>query len=284
MVGALWLSLILSLLAMGMISMTQDGLLDVRTDEKTEKAWLLAESGVSMAKYNIARRQNGWVQGPEAYNYELGETKLDIYVLSPRGKPDINYASPALMRRLISGLGMTPDRAAILADRIADWRDEDDFKHLSGAEKNDYLAAGQAIGPGNRPFKDLGELDRVLDMSWREAACIRSFVTVWSGQAGLEPQAVTGRLREIFGMQELSEPAALNYRRSTLAGQVFEVVSDAPFSAKAKARYREIFRYTGIPADPVRTHHVERRIVKVDDTPMKSIPQVCPVSDLESGG
>lgn len=93
---------------------------------------------------------------------------------------DINKAEPVQIAQLLELAGFDPDRAAMLADRIADWRDEDDLKHLNGAERGEYLAAGLAP-PANRDFVTPLEIAKVLGVGADLAACLEPTLSVYGG-------------------------------------------------------------------------------------------------------
>lgn len=277
MIAALWLSLILALLAIGLISMSRNAVLETKTKTKLEAVWLKAESGISIAKYNIAKRQNRWAPREAPYTARIAEDDdLTVYITSPRGKLDINYASPALLSQIFTLLGYESERAVQMADRLADWRDEDSLTRLYGAERADYQLEGGKQGPANAPFRDVKSIGLVLGMTPQDVNCLTPFLTIYAQSPQIEPASVRGALRPLLGLPEQPDNPVSGFRRSSLAGQVFEVTADVAYSERAKARVIEVFRYTGIPSDPVWTHHQTRTIVAAEDTPLQTIPGECP--------
>jgi general secretion pathway protein K len=124
---------------------------------------------------------------------------LRIVVEDEAGKVDLNAASERLLTNLLRGLGATPREAAALADRILDFRDADDERSPLGAERSDYAAAGLTYGPKNAAFEAVEELDQVLNIPPGWLARLRPFVTVYSGQSGVDstvaPIELLGALR-----------------------------------------------------------------------------------------
>jgi len=59
-----------------------------------------------------------------------------------RGLIDLNAADDVRLGRLFSILGVPAAKHAALIDALRDYVDEDDLKHLNGAESADYAAAG----------------------------------------------------------------------------------------------------------------------------------------------
>src|SRR5207248_8576431 len=89
------------------------------------------------------------------------ESNIQFYVtaVDESSKIDLNYASDALLRSLMTSVGGLDDQAAShVVDAILDWRDPDDAKRPNGAEADDYRAAGLKYGPSNAPVETVGEL------------------------------------------------------------------------------------------------------------------------------
>jgi general secretion pathway protein K len=113
-----------------------------------------------------------------------GGATLAIAVQDEAGKVDLNIAGPALIRALLMGLGVSAGEAAV--DAILDYRDQDDTRRFSGAERADYLAAGRLYGPRNGPFLAVEDLASVLGLTQADADRLRPFVTVYSGLVGVD--------------------------------------------------------------------------------------------------
>ena len=113
-----------------------------------------------------------------------GGATLSIVVQDEAGKVDINIAGPVLIRALVLGLGVSAGEAAV--DAILDYRDEDDARRISGAERAEYLAAGRLHGPRNGPFLAVEDLASVLGLTQADADRLRPFVTVHSGLSGID--------------------------------------------------------------------------------------------------
>jgi general secretion pathway protein K len=100
---------------------------------------------------------------------------------------DLNVAPDALLRSMLVAQGVEDDKAAHIADAIADWRDPDDFKRPNGAEEADYRAAGLKYGPANGPFETVAEVGRVLGVTSDIYARLVRITTVYSRQPGINP-------------------------------------------------------------------------------------------------
>lgn len=276
MVAALWLSLILALLSIAMITISRDALLEIKTHKKLEAAWLAAESGLSIAKYNIARRQTPWAARDRPYIAKVGDQDIEIRVQSPKGKIDLNHTSSGLLVNLLTALGYEPHRAAQMSDHILDWADSDDLVRLNGAEANDYKQAGLDTAPTNKPFHHVSELRQILDFTYADYQCLKPFVTTFAGSGRFEPAFASSQLRALMGLPAPPTGPNAGYRRASLAGQVFEISADAYYSEHTKARVTEIIRYTGIPADPVWIHRQDRTVVPVLNEGSAAQDNPCP--------
>ena len=279
-VGALWLSLILALMALTMISMSKNTLIEVRTSSELEARFLIAEAGLSIAKNRIASRTNPWMPRTEPYSESFDEDELEIHVTSPKGKIDLNYGAGEPLRRLLIGLRYEEKTAVEMVDRLQDYVDEDDLSRLNGAEQLDYDQSERPQKIANAPLAHIDELSKVLGFTQRDVKCLSPFVTIFSQSSELDLRAASNTLKAVLGVTSTEPSETLAYRRGSIAGQVYEVTSEASYSPKAKVRVREIIRYTGIPSDPVWVHTHDRYIIPVGKTFEIDIPSECPSQTL----
>ena len=121
---------------------------------------------------------------------------LTLAVQDEAGKVDLNIATPPLLRALVLGLGLSGGEAAV--DAILDYRDEDDNRRISGAERAEYLAAGRSHGPRNGPFLAVEELSSVLGLTQADADRLRPFVTIHSGLAAIDTNVAPKALVDIL--------------------------------------------------------------------------------------
>jgi general secretion pathway protein K len=155
------------------------------------RAEALADAGVSIAILDLIAAR---ASGPGTSRFALDATPLvcsagsgtilAIAVQDEAGKVDLNIAGPAMIRALLEGLGVNAGEAA--ADAILDYRDDDDVRRASGAERAEYLAAGRLYGPRNGPFLAVEELAGVLGLTQADADRLGPFVTIHSGLAGID--------------------------------------------------------------------------------------------------
>jgi type II secretory pathway component PulK len=164
------------------------------------------------------------------------------------GLIDLNAASPEVLARLFQALGENRERAAALADAVADWRDEDDLVRPHGGERNIYAEVGMAP-PGNRPFETEGELGAVIGVTPALLACALPFLTTYSGLTEIDAAAAPPELRALLGVQQSPHAST-----GTPLGRVISLTAEAPLSEHAYLSRTVWIRLTGDPAHPFFTH------------------------------
>nr|WP_232470606.1 type II secretion system protein GspK [Methylococcus sp. BF19-07] len=166
----------------------------------TAQARALAEGGIYYAMPMLVERDPAkrWKTDGTPYPVSLGTGRLLIRILDEEGKLDMNSASDAALRELFLQVTGDEDLAQRLSDAIVDWRDPDDLKRPSGAERGDYEAIGKT-GPRNRPFQVTEELMEVLGLTPSVYQRIEPLITVYTGRDGINPaKAGPEMLRIVF--------------------------------------------------------------------------------------
>jgi len=175
-------------------------------------------------------------------------TTLTIAVQDEAGKVDLNISGEPLLRALVLGLGLSAGEAAVGA--ILDYRDEDDDRRLSGAERAEYLAAGRSHGPRNGPFLAVEELASVLGITQADADRLRPFVTIHSGLAAIDANVAPRALIEIIargggrdsgsslldGDLAASDLPAMAHRGGQLPPRFLAASTRRAFSVRSEAR------------------------------------------------
>ncbi|HUE95601.1 MAG TPA: hypothetical protein VMN39_03030 [Longimicrobiaceae bacterium] len=96
----------------------------------------------------------------------LGDARFTLYLRDADAALNPSGADAEMLTNFFSqGLGLDYAAADRLAQSILDWQDEDDLPRIGGAESEEYLEAGAAILPPNRPFGRIEELRYVLGMT-----------------------------------------------------------------------------------------------------------------------
>jgi len=96
----------------------------------------------------------------------FGDAHFALRLRDTAAALNLNGATEEMLRNFFSlGLELDYAQADRLTQAILDWRDEDDLPRVGGAERDDYLRAGAAVLPANRPFAELDELRHVMGMT-----------------------------------------------------------------------------------------------------------------------
>jgi general secretion pathway protein K len=160
-----------------------------------------------------------------------------------RGLLNLNIVSDDRLDRFLNVLGAPADRRAALVDALRDYIDEDDLKHLNGAEAADYAAAGLPP-PRNAKLVTPMEAKNIYGWAdvpelWQDNLLPRLSTT--SGTFSLNPN--TAPWQVLATMRDMTPEAAqaiIEARKSAPiadAGQIEALtgirVSSDPFAADA---------------------------------------------------
>jgi type II secretory pathway component PulK len=141
-----------------------------------------------------------------------------------------------------------------LAQAIIDWRDEDDFPRLHGAERDDYMKAGARELPRNGPFESVNELRFVRGMTSVILSAIRDDLAEFgSGQVNVNT-ADRAVLMSVPGFTPLAAEVVFQAQRS---GRRIESVRQLTDMLPAQARAPlERALATALPRLAFDTHEV----------------------------
>jgi general secretion pathway protein K len=209
--GSRGIALILVLWVIALLSVMALGLTAAQRTESTLTANALAgarfraaaEAGIAYAALNLLAPQaldpdaaatdaEGqsvvWLPDATPHAWTFAEVPMAISVQNEGSRIDINQADADVLTALFTVLGVSEDVSATLADRILDWRDEDDLKSLNGAEDPDYDAEGLPYGAKDGPFSSVEELRQVMGITPELYRRLAPEVTVDSGNAQVDEQ------------------------------------------------------------------------------------------------
>ena len=202
-IAVLWVTMLLAVIAASFTSSARTESRLAHNMVENAKAEALADGAVYRAALGLLEPdpERAWRADGTPYRISYDEGDVTIRIYDEDAKVDLNAAPPELLRGLLLLLGVEEETATTLADRIVDYRDEDDQPEPNGAEDPDYEAAGRATGAIDRPLLTEAELLGVLGMSEALYRGLRPLVTVYSGAEGIDPmRASRDLLRAIPGM------------------------------------------------------------------------------------
>jgi general secretion pathway protein K len=125
-----------------------------------------ANGAVANVMFSLQAARDARIQ-PDGITREIriGQTPVLVRVEKESDRINLNRASPALLRALITEVGGTPAVAPQLAAAIVDWHSDGTDTGQDAAQAPRYRAASLAYGPPGTRFQSVGELADVLGMT-----------------------------------------------------------------------------------------------------------------------
>src|SRR5512133_307767 len=126
---ALWLTVLLTVLASGFAFSMRTEALAVRNAVSLAQARAIADGAVERTAYELMRPQiaNVWKPDGQAHRFIEGEATVTVTAVDEAAKIDMNSAPDPLLKNLLIVIGGLNDATAgNLVDAIDDWRDPDD--------------------------------------------------------------------------------------------------------------------------------------------------------------
>lgn len=200
--SVLWVTTVLTILAGSLVASQRQSTDTTRQWLNQAQARYAAEAAVHLALYNLFTHQSqpGTKNTEEIEPVFYAGFQLTSTIYSEAGKADINKISDPLLRKLIHGVLENTQQADKLTDQILDWRDGDELVRLNGAERRDYLMAESNFLPTNQPFKNISELQRLMEMNPHIYLKLQPLLTTYSGQSNIDIAAAKPELIEAMGI------------------------------------------------------------------------------------
>ncbi len=170
----------LSILAAGFAFTMKVEMKLARNTQSESDMFLLAWSGVELARYTIGQQANipgestfhalnqKWAGGPGSTNdlledislkdVQMGRGRFTVRIVDEERKLNINSSPTGLLERVLNKLGVNAMDAVPIVNSIQDWRDPDNTTQLDGAESDYYLALKQPYTAKDGPLDDISEL------------------------------------------------------------------------------------------------------------------------------
>jgi general secretion pathway protein K len=191
---ALWLTVLLTVIASGFAFSMRSEALAARNAISLAQARVAADSAVERTLFELSRPRvpDAWAADGVPRAWSEDGIDFRVYAVDEAAKIDINFANEALLKSVLVKIGMLDDLAATrVLDAIVDWRDPDDLRRPNGAEESDYRAAGLKYPPSNSQFETVGEIARVLGVAPELFERVAPVFTVYSRQAGINPMTAS---------------------------------------------------------------------------------------------
>jgi general secretion pathway protein K len=124
-----------------------------------------ADGAVANVMFSLQAARDARIQSDGiTREIRIGQTPVLVRVEKESDRINLNRASPALLRALITEVGGTPAVAGPLATAIVDWHSDGTDTGQDAAQAPRYRAAGLSYGPPGTRFQSVGELADVLGM------------------------------------------------------------------------------------------------------------------------
>ena len=210
-VMVLWIVLLVTISTSAYTLMARMDQLEAHTILSGTRARLAAEAGMNLALLSLRDPDETARLVPDGRPYEVlfQGSVVEVRVTDERGKLDVNGADEQTLFTLLTGHGLDPDSAQLLAAAIEDWKDSDEVERAGGAELDAYQSAGLAVGPGNRTFVMTEELLQVLGMSWDLYKKMEPGLTVHSGSG--QPDPAFAPVEALLAIPDMTEQDAVNF-------------------------------------------------------------------------
>ena len=207
--------------------------------EETQ-AYFNARAGINAAIYELLKRQKmpstkpaTEVSGENRWRFDGGPTRIEletgtftVAIENECGKVNVNQAGEKLLRLMVSGFGLADDETDVIVDSIIDWRDEDNFHRINGAESDYYGKLDPPYAAKNKNFDYVSELLMVRGITAElYHGGIKKMASVWDDPEITEAtpfspiqQYLTLKNRDAYSMQEFLTIENRNkiHRRSTI--------------------------------------------------------------------
>jgi general secretion pathway protein K len=171
----------------------------LKHDARAQQIRKAAKEGETAGKYEE------WVTDGREYSFPFERGECSIRVMGEAGKVNINRVSDAMLRKIMTNLGLEGEGRDIAVDSILDWRDPDDFVRVNGAETDYY-----------RSLKDPYDCKNANLDSIEELLLVRGITSeLFYGQRmkreeGEDTQEEQVGLRDIFSIYASGEQIDLN--------------------------------------------------------------------------
>ncbi len=220
-IAALWLTVLLTVIASGFAFSMRSGALAARNALSLAQARAAADGAVERTVFELSRPRNlvgAWLPDGQARQWQDGEATIAAVAVDETSKIDLNTATEPFLKSLLQNIGgLDAEAAQRLVDAIADWKDADELRRPNGAEAAEYRAADSKYMPSNAPFESVGELRRVLGMTAVVFARVADSLTVYSRQPGVNPATASRDvLLAIPGVTPATVDVYLTQRRDAL--------------------------------------------------------------------
>ena len=221
----LWLLALLTVMTMAFSSSIRTETQSMRNIIDKARADHLADAAI---QYAISSLLNTTPETPlsrdgSSSSLNFAGEQLQLQIWDEHGKIDINIVTEEQLQSLFLSLELEMNQADALVGAIIDWRDEDELRHLNGAEASEYIHAGLRSRPSNKPFLSISELQQVIGFDRWLYSRIAPLVTVNGYGSKINPEfASREALLALPGVDHIEVEALLEARAQRTENQSSE--------------------------------------------------------------
>ncbi len=234
-VVVLWGTLMLAVMAAGYGQGARTETVVAQQIVRAAQARALAEAAIYQGIYDLFKPQNLRRFRPDGTVQELpaSDAQVALSIQDVAGLIDINAASEELLDGALNAAGLDIERRTPILNAVLDWRDKDNLHRQSGAEDPEYERAGLTYGAKDGPFDTIEELQQVLGMPPETYQALKSLVTVYSRQAGVNQMlAPSTVLRAIPGADPTQIESYIQARQAAAVPGQATAAPPPPFQSR----------------------------------------------------
>ena len=214
-VAVLWMVAALSLLVVGVSSAVRADIRFAQQLRAEVQAAALGDAAIQMAIRDLGTRGDRPVQLEQA-PYTFDGHEMQVVAQSAAGFVNLNNAPESLLQDLfVFGAGIDPGQAAILAARVADWRDPDQAPLPLGAEDEAYVQAGSRFRTRSGPFEAPEDLLQVLGIEYPLYDKVQGFISAYGQSTGVDPLAASAPVLLILAQGNRDAVQAIAAKRAS---------------------------------------------------------------------
>jgi general secretion pathway protein K len=231
----IWLAGLIAAITTGFAIKVRLNTIEASQLQQSVEAEFLADGMARYVAWRIAAQDELPSNGkPQSCAWEKSAI-VSYRVQDQSGLADLNSLPGEVYHDIFVGLGASAELSKKLTQELLDYRDADSQSGDIGFEPERY--AGRAFGPKNSPFQTVEELDQLPSMTDAIYRPMKSLVTVYSLQPGIDPATAPAGLRKV-----LNQPAeggftgAMAGFAGATEGKTFGI--DVSVSTKSGGRFR----------------------------------------------
>lgn len=252
-VSVLWIVTAIALVAAAAETLTANSYYVERRSLARAETEAALDAGITQAVLGIEAPDvaDRWRVDGATRETEFGGFRFRISVQDELGRFDLNVMDGPTITALLRSQGVGQGEAAVLTDRILDWREasQGDLSRSHGTSDADYAAAGLSYRPRHAPFQSVEELKLVLGMTPELYERILPALTVYTKRPTIDPNVApreallalyngdAGKVDELLRARASDAAASGTLDlTSELSGRAFTISAETEFEHRRGTR------------------------------------------------